>query len=447
MSATSIFAGYNNQPGRWHSGIKVGYVNTPPIEWLLDESLPQLGQDQQYPNRDFVVIPKGRFIACKANNLTTLQGPTTLTLANGVDPLSKPTFISGGTIPAGYSPFTFYRSFAGLPADVPVLTKHETIELPYTIVNDAYNTTWNGPDTNGLRNGEWLMPYFGSATSTTPTPNHVGRYVRWVEKKVWTVTTAGGSGTFVLDKAPFPAFLPRIVFAISAAGIPVASGATLGYDTTRGKWTANFAQTDVHTVVYEYGAGVGQRIAQVVGIEPLGTAGGLNANSHDMSGWLQWVTDNFQAWDWPPIMSVHPSTQVTQEAVTIDSNNEGLLAHTPIVPFRPISVSVTGTITNADGTQTSVAGAMSLADTQFFNDQSQGQYYDINFLTGVIRFSSNVAVTTCKIDYQYENDYRDGLKYDAGIIGLTDGRDSGIVGLPPHLDVAGVRGAVRMMVL
>jgi hypothetical protein len=32
-------------------------------------------------------------------------------------------------------------------------------------------------------------------------------------------------------------------------------------------------------------------------------------------------------------------------------------------------------------------------------------------------------------------------------MGLTDGRDSGIIGLPPHLDVAGVRGALRIAVL
>jgi hypothetical protein len=444
---SSIYAGYIPQPGRWHAGIKVGGVNTPPLEWILDGTLPVLGQDQQYPNRDFVVIPKGRFIAPVATDLTNLLGVTTLTIANGVDPLAKPSFVPHGCIPAGYSPFTFYRNFAGLPADVPVLTKHETIELPYTIVNDAYNTNWNGPDTNGLKTGEWLMPFFGSAVSTTPIPKDVGKFVRWVEKKVWTVTTAGGSGAFVLDKAPFPAFLPRIVFAITAAGLPVASGASLGYDTTLAKWTATFSQTNVHTVVYEYGASSAQRIAQAVGIEPVGTAGGLNATQHEMSGWLKWVTDNFQAWDWPPILSVHPTSTVTQEAVSIDSNNEGLLAHTPIVPFRPITVSVTGTIENPDGTSTTQTGVMALSDTLFFNDQSQGQYFDIDILTGKIRFSANVTVTTCKVDYQYENDFRDGLKWDAGIIGLTDGRDSGIPGLPPHLDVAGVRGAVRMMVL
>lgn len=447
MSSTSIYAGYVPQPGRWHSGIKVGHVNTPPIEWLLDGTLPNLGQDQQYPNRDFVVIPKGRFISPMAFDLTTRNGPTTLTLANGVDPLSKPTFIGRGNIPAGYSPFTFYRSFAGLPADVPVLTKHETIELPYTLINDAYNTTWNGPDTNGLKVGEWLMPYFGTATTKNPVPNHIGKYVRWVEKKTWAVSTAGGSGVHVLDKASFPAFLPRIVYAVNTAGIPVVSGAVLDYDIGLAKWTATFSSTNIHTVVYEYGAGVGQRIAQAVGIEPVGTAGGLNASSHEMSGWLQWVTDNFQAWDWPPILSVHPTSTVTQETVTIDSNNEGLLAHSPVVPFRPISVSVTGSVLNPDGTTTTLAGVLGLADTQFFNDQSQGQYYDIDILTGIIRFAANVTVTNCKIDYQYENDFRDGLKWDAGILGLTDGRDSGVTGLPPHLDVAGVRGAVRMMVL
>lgn len=442
--ATSLYGGYVPQPGRWTNGHKIGHVNTPPIEFVIDETLPVLGQDKNFPNRDFIVVPPGRIVAAKATSLTRLFGTTVLTLANGVDPLDAPAGLTGN-IPFGYAPYALYRDFSGLPADKPLGVMHETINVPYTTTNESYNTSSNGG--SRLVAGEWLMPYFGSVTETTGIFNHRGKLVRFLPKKVYSqVGTA--SGTWVLDSARFPAFKPRIILAFNAAGgFYSASGATLAWDTVTDRWTATFASFVPTTVVYEYGAAESQRIAQCIGIEPVGTAGGINASSHELAGWLKWVTDNFGAWDWPPIMNVSPSTSVTDEVVTL-SSNAGTLAQFPVVPFKAITVKVTGTLTDENGLQTTLSGTeLSLADENFFNDFTQGQYYDIDFLTGAITVAPNLSVTAITVSYYYETDFKDGLQYDAGIIGLTNGRDSGIVGLPPHLDVAGVIGVLRAMIL
>lgn len=440
-----IYAGYFPQPGRWSSSVKLGGVNTPPIEYLVDPTLPSVGQDQNYPNRDFIVIPRSRLVSATPSTLTRLLPETQLTVSSGVDPLAAPSFAGGGNIPFGYAPFHIYRNFSGLPADRPLGVMHESIEVPYTTINESYNTSTNGG--TRLVAGEWLMPYYGSKNTQAFTPKERGKLVRWVEKKVY-MDTAAASAVIVLASAPFPAFLPRLLFAYNAAGGIVTSGATMAYSDSLQRWVATFTGA-AQTVVYEYGASVNQRIGQVLGIEPVSTAGGINADNHDLSGWLKWVTDNFGAWDWPPIVNPHNFTSVTQEAVSISSTlHTGALANAFVIPTKPITVYVTGSVIDVTtGASTSLAGALSLADTLFFNDQSQGQYYDIDFLTGNITFAANVTVTTCKIDYFYETTFRDGMKYDSGIMGLSDGRDSGVIGLPPHLDVAGVLGALRVAIL
>jgi hypothetical protein len=441
--ATSIYQGFTPQPGRWHSGVKLGHVNTLPLEFVVDETLPQLGQDQNYPNRDFVVIPRGRVIGARATTLTRLLGTTVLTLANGVSPLDTPDNLTGN-FPVGYAPFHIYRDFAGLPADKPVPVMHETIEVPYTAINESYNTSTNGG--TRLVVGEWLMPYFGSATSNSVTANDVGKWVRYIPKKVYTTYVASATGTVQLSEARFPAFKPSIVAGFDSAGAILTSGGTVAYNETFQRWVATFAN-NVRAVIYEYGAEEAMRVGMCVGIEPVGTAGGINGTSHELGGWLKWVTDQFGLWEWPPIIGRRPFTTVSNEVVSI-SSNVGTLANSPIDPTKAITVVVTGTLRNPDGTTTTLNGTtMSLADDMFFNDYSQGQYYDLDWLSGTLTFSSNVTVTACTVSYSYESNFRDGIKWDSGILGLTDGRDSGIIGLPPHLDVAGVRGALRIAVL
>lgn len=448
MPVNSLYMGFIPQAGRWNSGVKLGGVHTLPVEFVIDENLPPLGQDLNIPNRDWVVISRGRIVAARPTDLTRLFPQTVVTLATGVSPLiqnlsSYSWLSSAANIPIGYAPFHFYRDFAGLPADKPVPVKHETIEVPYTTVNEAYNTSYNGG--TRLMVGEWVMPYFGSNNSKTQTANFRGRHVRWVEQRLYQTTVATASAIVILDKAEFPAFFPNVVMAWGPTGAVITTGwVSADYNQTYSKWQIEFGQP-VSTVLYSFGASEQMRVGQIIGIEPVGDAGGLNATSHDLTGWLKWVTDQFGAWDWPPIMSVRPTTQSVNEAVTVDGNNQYQMAFFPVVPFKSITVVLTGTITDENGVTTSYSGkTMDLSDQVFFNDYTQGKYYNIDFLTGKLTFTSNVVVTAATVSYWYESQFRDGLKYDRGILNLTDGRDSGIVGLPTHLDVAGVRGALRI---
>ena len=445
---TSIYGGFLPQPGRWHSGVKLGGINTLPVECVVDETLPSLGQDFHFPNRDFVVIPRGRVIGARGTDLTRLLGTTVLTLANGVDPLNVPNGAPGqfvGNFPIGYAPFHIYRDFSGLPADKPVAVNHETTELPYTAINESYNTAFNGG--SRLLVGERVMPYYGSAINIgNPLPQDKGKWVRYVQQTVWTDFYGTPSGSVQLSKARFPAFLPKIVMAFNPAGAVLASGAvSVQYDNNFQLWTATFGQT-VSAVIYWYGANPDMSYGFVCGIEPVGTAGGVNSSSHELGGWLKWVTDQFGLWEWPPIVGTRPFTQVSNEVLTV-TNNVAVTANKPIIPYKAITITVTGSIENSDGTVSTLNGqTLNLADSQYFNDYSQGQYYDLDWLSGTLTFSSNVTITAATITYFFESNFREGLKWDAGIIGLTDGRDSGIVGLPAHLDVAGVRGVLRVAV-
>lgn len=445
---TSIYGGFLPQPGRWHSGVKLGGINTIPVECVVDETLPSLGQDFHFPNRDFVVIPRGRVIGARGTDLTRLLGTTVLTLANGVDPLNVPSQMTTqfpGNFPIGYAPFHIYRDFSGLPADKPVAVNHETTELPYTAINESYNTAWNGG--SRLLVGERVMPYYGSSISiSNPLPQDKGKWVRYVPQTVWTDSYAVPATTVQLSKARFPAFLPKVVMAFAPAGTVVSSGSvSVQYDSSLQLWTATFGQT-VSNVVYWYGANPDMAYGFVVGIEPVGTAGGVNGSSHELGGWLKWVTDQFGLWEWPPIVGTRPFTQVNNEVLSV-TNNVAVVTNKPIIPYKAITITVTGTIETSDGTVSSISGqTLNLADSQYFNDYSQGQYYDLDWLSGTLTFASNVTITAATITYFYESNFREGLKWDAGIIGLTDGRDSGIVGLPAHLDVAGVRGVLRVAV-
>jgi hypothetical protein len=448
---TSIYGGFLPQPGRWHSGVKLGGINTLPIECVVDETLPSLGQDFHFPNRDFVVIPRGRVIGARGTDLTRLLGTTVLTLATGVDPLNVPSQLSSlfqfaGNYPVGYAPFHIYRDFSGMPADKPVPVNHETTELPYTVINEAYNTSYNGG--SRLLVGERVMPYWGSNIALNPAAQDKGKWVRFVQKQVWSDTYTTPSGGQQLTRAPFPAFLPKVIFAWTNTGAVLASGATsVTYNETFQKWCVTFSQNNVAGIVYEYGAADGMAYGFVAGIEPVGTAGGINSSSHELGGWLKWITDQFGLWEWPPITGTRPFTQVTNETLSV-TNNTAVVANKPIIPYKALTITVTGTVRAADGTATTLNGAtLNLADTQYFNDYSQGQYYDLDFLSGTLTFSSNLTVTAATISYFYESNFKEGLKWDAGIIGLTDGRDSGIIGLPTHLDVAGVRGVLRVAVV
>lgn len=438
------YSGWVTGPGRWEGGCKLGRVNAPPIMQRVDATLPHLFQETPHPSRNYTVIPAGRILAAKATDLTAAVPYTTITLANGVDPFETPSFITAGNFPIGYTETKIMRDLPGLRAAPPVFLRHETIELPYTTINESYNNILDSEAR--LKCGEWLMPFYGSHILKAGKNVHQGKLVRWVEKKVYS-TSLAATGAVRLASAPYPAFKPRILQAWRGATMVTTGAASIHYSEPLARWVAEFGNADITTVWYEFGASANQRIAQCVGIEPIGTAGGINASSYDFPGWLKWVGNNFGPADFPVVLSKRPNTSVTLENVTLTSN-VGTLANFPVVPWMPISVTVTGSVVDEDGVTTTWDGeVLALADTVTFQDYTQGRWYDIDMMNGQIRFPTNVTVTALKVSYYYETDFQDGLQYDGGMLGLTDGSYSGVVGIPPHLDVAGGIGAMRVMIL
>lgn len=444
----AVYAGFVPNGQKYSSNTRLGQVFAPPIQFVMDDQLPPLGQDpnNNFLNRDFVVIPAGRIVAVKATDLTRQSGYSVITLANGVDPLAAPSFAKG-CVPFGYAPYKLFRNFAGLKADAPLGVNHEVIELPYTGINEAYNTAGNGG--SRLVAGEYVMPYYGSATYKKPVALDKGKLVRWIPREIYRLDQVAAT-TATLSNARFPAFLPRVILALNAGAV-VTAAPTLTYDETAHRWVADFgAGNSVDTVIYEYGAADSQRVGQILQVEPIGTAGGINATKYEMHGWLKWVQDNFGAWDLPPILNTRDTVDVTDEVVAISAANTGQLAGAPIVPRKPITVKVTGTLTLIDGTVTTLTDTvMDPAENSFFGMKAFGKYYNLDILTGAIEFTENVSITTCKVSYSYEVDFVRGQMWDGkGIQGLTDGTGgSGIIGVPAHLDVPGVLGALRVAIL
>lgn len=443
MADNVMLLGYAPLPNyRWSANLEIGGIETAPIAWELDPTLPVLFQDPRVPNRDYVVVPKGRIIGAVPTTLTRQDGKTLITVANGVDPKNAPTFATG-SFPIGYNSFQLYRSFYGMPADMPLIARQRTIELPYTAINEAYCT-----DTNGgthLVVGDRVMAYYGSADTAIPLYRDRGKPVRFVDRKTYIKTISPGSKEVALTDAPFPAFKPDYLCAFGASGL-VTEVPAIAYDEDNGRWKMTFTTNDVTSVIYEYGAADTQCVGFISGVEPVGTAGGLNASSHDLQGWLKWIIDQRDWSDFGPMLTPANATVVTEEVVTI-TDGLGKLAHAPIFSTRAITVKVSGTLTLANGeTQTLTLEALApLASPQTgVGDYTQGQYYSINMLTGDIQFTSDLTVTTCKVSYSYVTDYRNGMAFDQGIMGLTDGAQSGIKGLPVHLDVAGVLGVMRI---
>jgi hypothetical protein len=142
-----------------------------------------------------------------------------------------------------------------------------------------------------------------------------------------------------------------------------------------------------------------------------------------------------------------PTTSVTAEVPTLIGPNWYRLANFPVASWQPLNVNLTGTITDLnDSNTTSYSNIpMSLSDSPFL-DNSMGQYYNINVVTGDIFLTSNVTVNSLTVDYSYETSYRDGRLFNPGITGLTDGKFSGVPGTPANLEVAGVIGSLRVVI-
>lgn len=410
--------------------LELGGIQAMPEEFIVDPSLPSLAQDPRFP-QDLIVVPRGRLIAVKPGDVTT-QGKTILTIADGTN-----------NKPAGFAPFNYFRTWPERIQDLPTIVKQRIIQVPYiTAINDAYSGGGR------LMSGDKITAYSGSVSAIAGAPEHKGKIVKWVGKSVYTTTAASAvTSGFALSSAVLPAFTPKVIAAFDASGaLYTGTAATLAFNSTGTTcWKATFA-SDVKTVIYEYGQGPEQIAGEVIRLEPL----------EDVRGWLQWVKDNFTAWEVAPLLYPRPYTSVTDETASVvdSSNNQFKLANVHLIPNLAITVTiVSGTLVNPDGTTTTLDNTqLALYDSSVwaFRDYTRGLYYAVNPVTGELQLDSNITVDTpatdVKVSYSYEHDYREGKLWDPGVQGITDGVNTGVRGVPNELDVAGCTGALRAII-
>jgi hypothetical protein len=431
----------------WAPGVKIGGVEAPPEELIVDPNLVPVGQDPRYPSTDFIVIPRGRLCGIRTDS-SAYDGKAVMTIADGVDPSNLPPMYYGGVRPQGYTEANVFKKWQERAQWTPTLQRESTIELPYVpTVNDAYGQ---------LRAGDPLTAYFGTVSVTMPGPADKGKLVRWVGRRLYSAHQAA-SNTVNLNSAIYPAFPPTIVFA-SDAGTVVTASYTLAFSGT--KWVATFASGTPTDVLYEFGQGAEMIAGSVLKIEPL-------SSTHQFDGWLQWVTDDFRVWDYPPALMRVPTSTATNENPVYNSLGYYRTLNYPIAPYLTITVTLcpagtdSFTLTDALGNVTTVAAGtqftLPLADVPYAN-WTMGIWHNINPITGELFLSTNVVFNgtypaagssfyAIEVSYSYETSYRDGRLYNAGIQGLTDGSGgTGFPGTPTNLDVVGGAGAIRAMI-
>lgn len=417
---------------RWPTQMRVSGINAPAETWQVDPSLPPLGSDPRYPTSDLIVIPRGRLLAVRPDMHTAApySDEAYLTIADG-----------STNKPIGYTESNIFRKWPQRIQIRPVVSKQEFIVLPYVAaINALYGT---------LSPGDRITAYFGSVTSTVPNPMERGRIVKWVPRRAYHATLSGASSTVPLAAANLPMVQPRVIAAFNADGaLLYPLGLSVSYSFSSGNWVATFSGSgaqNVKAVLYEWGQDVDQIAGEVVRIQFIDS-------QHLMHGWLQWVTDNYPAWDYPPYAVRVPTTDVSNETapdLTYDAS-AGLfrLKHRPVAMWKPIRVEVSHcTIQHEDGSTQVVADGtwfqLPLADVPYAN-WTMGKWHVIDPFMGTLRLSSNIQfaanvnnpATKVRVSYAYETSYRDGRLWASGQMGITDGSGgSGLVGVPAHLDV------------
>lgn len=426
---------------RWAPKTVISGLEAPAEKYILDPELPILGHDPSFFTNDDTVIPRGRFLSVKNSQTASIASYANtnrpiLTLSNGTEGLVDGNGISLDLKPLGFSEQQFFQEkVQGAQQIQPQITKHKLIQVPYIQAsNGAYGS---------LKPGDKVTAFYGTAGSGAPIPNEVGKPVKWVARRIFT-THQAASATVQLTSAIYPAFKPNVVLGLNAGTGVAITSATYSYVGSNWQVVLNASVTDV---VYEYGQFADNIAGTVSSFEAVGTAGGQLTSPHEWEGWLQWVTDDWGQFPFPPLFSPRPYTSTTNEVPSQIDAFTYRIAHFPVVPTLPITVTVTGTIIDPiTGISTTLTGAqMPLNTNTFFTDYTYGASYELNPVTGVLTFTTNVTVTAVTVSYSYENSYADGRMFDAGQMGLTDGQYSGQRGTPANLELLGVIAAMRIM--
>lgn len=410
-------------------------------QFEVDPSLPVLGQDPFIPNTDLIVIPRGRLVGVK-----NPQGPgrpayaqeqkALLTLANGTEGMSI-NGISTDVAPIGFAETPYFRSFAEQIQPRPGITKGKLLSLPYIQTsNGAYGA---------IKPGDYVTAYSGTTSSGAPIAQEVGKIVRFVEKSIFLAHQDVAGTTIQLTQAVLPAFRPRVFGAENGGAFVPLNSAAYAFNGNHWQVTLNSAVTDAF---YEWGQGIENRAGQCVSFQAVGNAGGALDHLHSFPGWLQWVKDNYDAWSVPPLTLPRPANQILNEIPTTIGPNVYRLAQYPIVPVKTIQVVVNGVRTdpNTGQVQTLTNYTLPLAANTWLEDYTYGQDYVINPLTGVLTIESDIVVTDVQVSYSANVSYLDGKIWDTGVLGLTDGRYSGVAGTPAHLELLGVVADMHVII-
>ena len=414
-------------------------LEAPAEQYIIDPSLAVIGHDVYLPNNDYIVIARGRLLSVKntstvANSPYANEGRPMLTLANGAD--GRTNAGTGFDLkPMGFSETQYFREYDNMIQNDPQLVKGKNVSLPYiTASNGAYGL---------IRPGDYITAYYGSANGNAPIAQEVGKVVKWVPRRVLSQHSATASGTVVLQGAPYPGFVPNLISASNAGAWVSSAGVTTVYDAVTNRWVFGGFGSVITDVQYDYGQDADNIAGQVASFEAVGTAGGALNHQHRFSGWLDWVRDNYSVWAFPPMLTPRPYTVISNETPTAISGIPGLnqyqLSTFPVVPSNQITVSVTGVRVDPNlGTTTTLTNAtLPLADATFLQDYTIGQDYEINFITGILTVYGNVSVSSLTVSYSAETSFLDGKIYNPGVVGLTDGRFSGVPGTPANLELAG----------
>jgi hypothetical protein len=436
-----LFGSQHMPTKTWRPGTRVSGIDALHEEFIVDPGLLPVGTDPRFVT-DAIVIPKGRIVSVRPDNYT-YEGKAMVTLANGVDPDNVPATGVVGNRPVGYNQASILRKHPERTQWMPVIDKQTYIEVPYMTDNDAYGT---------LKSGDKVTAYYGSTTSTTAINYEKrGKPVKWVPETLYGIVQSS-STTVSLTDAVYPAFKPKQIYT-NVAGVT----STFAWNGTN--WVATTSSA-VTNYIYSFGQKADQIAGQVIKIEALSA-------THEFSGWLKWVTDDFKVWDYPPQMIRVPVTAVTNENPLYISTGVYRLQHKPVAIHKTITVTLaptgaeTFTVYDVDGTTLATVTSGTPYDLPMLDvplaDWTMGQYHTIDPVTGNLTLSPSVVFSGSQpsagdefdhiqVDYHYETGYRDGRLFASGIIGLTDGSNTGYPGTPTNLDVVNGLGALRLIV-
>ncbi len=233
---------------------------------------------------------------------------------------------------------------------------------------------------------------------------------------------------------------------MTSGGAPVTGTITVAWNGGLGTWTATAGGgQQIAQILYTYGQDACQIGGEVLRIQSI-------TDILDRDDWLRWVEMAPSDWmNWPPAAQRMNATAVTNETPT-GSAPTYRVQNYPMSIHHPVLVEIQGTVTDKDGNTTTYSGGNWFPLPEGVNKSQLGQfvgeYHTVNWRTGVITLSANIAPTAIRVSYHYITDPNaGGVSWGGGVLGLTDGGNvGGRAGVPAHLNLSDVVAAMRIIV-